>query len=110
MVACESLSGGCDHRDQGVRAGRTCAALGPFCPDLVVSGVNFGPNLGLGLHASGTVGAALIGLLHGLPAIAVSAGMLFEEAAQNPKTFPRPGNNSDACWKPETWDWSNTGP
>jgi 5'-nucleotidase len=57
-------------------------------PDLVVSGVNFGPNLGLGLHASGTVGAALIGLLHGLPAIAVSAGMLFEEAAQKPKTFP----------------------
>jgi 5'/3'-nucleotidase SurE len=57
-------------------------------PDLVVSGVNFGPNLGLGLHASGTVGAALIGVLHGLPAIAVSAGMLFEEAAQKPRTFP----------------------
>ena len=57
-------------------------------PDLVVSGVNFGPNLGLGLHASGTVGAALIGVLHGLPAIAVSAGMLFEEAAQTPRTFP----------------------
>ena len=57
-------------------------------PDLVVSGVNFGPNLGLGLHASGTVGAALIGVLHGLPAIAVSAGMLFEAAAQKPRTFP----------------------
>jgi 5'/3'-nucleotidase SurE len=57
-------------------------------PDLVVSGVNFGPNLGLGLHASGTVGAALIGVLHGLPAIAVSAGMLFEEAEQVPRTFP----------------------
>jgi len=57
-------------------------------PDLVVSGINFGPNLGLGLHASGTVGAALIGVLHGLPAIAVSAGMLFEEAEQRPRTFP----------------------
>lgn len=57
-------------------------------PDMVLSGVNFGPNLGLGLHASGTVGAALIALLHGLPAIAVSAGMSFEEARQEPRTFP----------------------
>ena len=24
-------------------------------PDLVISGINFGPNLGIGLHASGTV-------------------------------------------------------
>lgn len=57
-------------------------------PDLVVSGVNFGPNLGIGLHASGTVGAAIIALLHGYPALAISAGMLFEEAAQVPPTFP----------------------
>lgn len=57
-------------------------------PDMVVSGINFGPNLGVGLHASGTVAAALVGLLHGLPAIAVSAGMLFEEAEQNPRVFP----------------------
>ena len=57
-------------------------------PDMVLSGINFGPNLGVGLHASGTVGAALIALLHGLPAIAVSAGMSFEEARQEPKTFP----------------------
>lgn len=57
-------------------------------PDLVISGVNFGPNLGLGLHASGTVGAAVTALLHGYPAIAVSAGMLFQEAMQNPRVFP----------------------
>ena len=57
-------------------------------PDLVVSGINFGPNLGLGLHASGTVGAAVIALLNGFPAIAVSAGMLFQEAMQKPPTFP----------------------
>jgi 5'-nucleotidase len=57
-------------------------------PDLVVSGVNFGPNLGRGLFASGTVGAAVIALLHDFPAIAVSAGMLFEEAAQKPPVFP----------------------
>lgn len=57
-------------------------------PDLVLSGINFGPNLGLGLHASGTVGAAVIALLNGFPAIAVSAGMLFQEALQQPPTFP----------------------
>jgi 5'-nucleotidase len=57
-------------------------------PDLVVSGINFGPNLGIGLHASGTIGAAMIALLDGFPAIAVSAGMLFEEAMQSPPRFP----------------------
>jgi 5'-nucleotidase len=57
-------------------------------PDLVLSGINFGPNLGMGLHASGTIGAAIIALLHGFPAIAVSAGMLFQEARQNPQLFP----------------------
>jgi 5'-nucleotidase len=57
-------------------------------PDLVVSGINFGPNLGIGLHASGTIGAAVIAALNGYPAIAVSAGMLFEEALQTPPQFP----------------------
>jgi 5'/3'-nucleotidase SurE len=57
-------------------------------PDLVLSGVNFGPNLGVGLHASGTVGAAITALLNGYPAIAVSAGMLFSEAREIPRTFP----------------------
>lgn len=57
-------------------------------PDMVLSGINFGPNLGVGLHASGTVGAAITALLNGYPAIAVSAGMLFEEAKQIPRTFP----------------------
>jgi 5'-nucleotidase len=57
-------------------------------PDLVLSGINFGPNLGVGLHASGTVGAAITALLHGYPAIAISAGILFEEARQSPRTFP----------------------
>lgn len=57
-------------------------------PQLVVSGINFGPNLGIGLHASGTIGAAIIALLNGLPAIAVSAGMRFDEALQTPRLFP----------------------
>jgi 5'-nucleotidase len=56
-------------------------------PDLVLSGINFGPNLGAGLHASGTIGAAVMALLNGFPAIAVSAGMLFHEHNHAPR-FP----------------------
>ena len=42
----------------------------PF--DVVVSGINRGANVGDVSHLSGTVGAAMEGLYHGLPAIAVS--------------------------------------
>lgn len=48
-------------------------------PDLVVSGINFGPNVGTALYMSGTIGAAIMASLNGVPAIAVSAGMRFEE-------------------------------
>ncbi len=41
-------------------------------PDLVVSGINHGANLGDDLLYSGTVAAAMEGLICGLPAIAVS--------------------------------------
>ncbi len=40
--------------------------------DLVVSGINQGPNLGDDVFISGTVGAALQGYLHGLPTLAIS--------------------------------------
>jgi len=40
--------------------------------DLVISGINPGPNLGDDVLISGTVGAALQGYLRGLPAIAIS--------------------------------------
>jgi 5'-nucleotidase len=40
--------------------------------DLVISGINRGPNLGDDVLVSGTVGAALQGYLRGLPAIAIS--------------------------------------
>lgn len=42
----------------------------PF--DLVVSGINRGANVGDVSHLSGTVGAAMEGLYHGIPSIAVS--------------------------------------
>ncbi|HWR31656.1 MAG TPA: 5'/3'-nucleotidase SurE [Negativicutes bacterium] len=41
-------------------------------PDLVVSGINHGPNLGTDVLYSGTVSAALEGAMHGIPAIAIS--------------------------------------
>ena len=41
-------------------------------PDVVVSGVNHGPNLGNDVHYSGTVAAAMEGALLGVPAVAVS--------------------------------------
>jgi 5'-nucleotidase len=44
----------------------------PRKPDLVVSGINYGENLGLGITVSGTVGAALEGAAFGIPSLAVS--------------------------------------
>ncbi len=41
-------------------------------PDLVVSGINAGPNLGEDVHYSGTVSAAVEGALIGIPSVAVS--------------------------------------
>lgn len=50
------------------------AALGliEFAPDLIVSGINHGSNLGDDITYSGTVAAALEGIVLGVPAIAVS--------------------------------------
>jgi 5'-nucleotidase len=44
----------------------------PVRPDLVVSGINYGENLGVGITVSGTVGAAMEGAGNGIPALAVS--------------------------------------
>lgn len=41
-------------------------------PDLVVSGINFGANMGDDVHYSGTVSAAFEAVILGVPAIAVS--------------------------------------
>ncbi|OZD04929.1 5'/3'-nucleotidase SurE [Rhodococcus sp. 06-235-1A] len=42
-------------------------------PDLVLSGINHGPNTGAAVLHSGTVGAALTALTHGVPAMALSS-------------------------------------
>lgn len=49
--------------------------------DVVVSGINHGPNLGSDVIYSGTVSAALEGAIHGIPSIAVSLVNGFEKLA-----------------------------
>src|SRR5258708_22668499 len=44
----------------------------PEPPDLVISGINWGANLGENAYYSGTVGAARQAALHHIPALAVS--------------------------------------
>lgn len=44
----------------------------PQRPDLVVSGINYGENVGAGITVSGTVGAAMEAASHGIPALAAS--------------------------------------
>ena len=55
-------------------------------PDLVLSGINHGPNLGTDIFCSGTVAAALEGTLEGIPSLAVSVASFqwreFEKAGE----------------------------
>ena len=44
----------------------------PHKPDLIVSGINYGENVGLGVTISGTVGAAMEAAALGIPAMAIS--------------------------------------
>src|SRR6516165_4527127 len=59
----------------------------PEKPDLLISGINHGANLGENAYYSGTVGAAREGALHHIPSIAISlcskkADAQFENAAR----------------------------
>src|SRR2546425_6532111 len=59
----------------------------PEKPDLLISGINHGANLGENAYYSGTVGAAREGALHHIPALAVSlcskgADVKFDVAAR----------------------------
>jgi 5'-nucleotidase len=56
-------------------------------PDLVISGINLGANLGENIYYSGTVGAAREGALHHIPSLAMSlcskaAGANYDVAAR----------------------------
>jgi 5'-nucleotidase len=59
----------------------------PVRPDMVISGINFGANLGENAYYSGTVGAAREAALHHIPAVAMSlcskrAEVKFDAAAR----------------------------
>jgi len=59
----------------------------PEKPDMVISGINFGANLGENVYYSGTVGAAREAALHHIPALAMSlcsktATVKFDAAAR----------------------------
>ncbi len=61
-----------------------CTKLGVLAlldrrPDLVISGINRGPNLGMDVFYSGTVSAAIEGAILGIPSLAVSLAS-FEDA------------------------------
>lgn len=68
-----------------------CVKLGVNClleekPDLIISGINRGSNMGIDVLYSGTVSGALEGIILGFPAIAISAACHskpnYETAAQ----------------------------
>lgn len=74
---------------EGTPADCVILALGKLVNDkidLVISGINRGANLGDDVLISGTVGAALEGSLHGLPALAISVALgdnfYFDDAAK----------------------------
>src|SRR5262245_34827359 len=51
----------------------------PVRPDLVISGINHGANMGENVYYSGTVGAAREAALHHIPAVAMSLCSRSEE-------------------------------
>jgi 5'-nucleotidase len=72
----ETIADG-EHAVEGTPADAMIVALttmfkGPDKPDLVVSGINRGGNLGENVHYSGTVGAAKEAAIHSVPGIAFS--------------------------------------
>jgi 5'-nucleotidase len=78
-------------------------------PDLVISGVNLGENLGEDVFYSGTVGAAREGVLHGIPGLAFSTpGPEFNNLDSAARVVcdlvDRLSNNSNLLQKPFIWN------
>jgi len=70
-------------------------------PDLIISGINRGANMGLDIFLSGTVGAALQGYFRNIPSIAVSIASLeeicYDAAVQTTNSLTR---NINDCTLP----------
>jgi 5'-nucleotidase len=62
-------------------------ALLPAKPDIVVSGINRGPNLGADVLYSGTVSAAMEGAINGFPAVAFSLATFSDEGYERGADF-----------------------
>lgn len=58
-------------------------------PRLVVSGINLGPNLGINVRCSGTVGAAFEAVIAGIPALAVSVDYVIPTNWEGAKHYAR---------------------
>ena len=76
--------------------------LFPEPPDLVISGINRGGNLGENIFYSGTVGAAMEATINRVPSIAISvahrgAGFVYEPAAQFARELAGLVLNRRAC-------------
>ena len=91
-----------DGRNGGGGTPADCVALGvrnlyPEPPDLVISGINMGPNAGLAFAlSSGTLGGAIEASLYRVPAIALSLHM--DDAvftAWHDRSIPDPGRTTD---------------
>ncbi len=89
-----------DHQEawavSGTPADCVKLALGPILgrkPDVVVSGINLGPNTGTNVVNSGTVSAAIEAAIHGIPSLAASLGTFrspdFAFAAETTAAFAR---------------------
>ena len=72
--------------------------LGPP-PDIIVSGINYGYNLGDDVTYSGTVGAALEGALMGLPGVAISIESRDPSASGGMERCSPPWSSA-SCWRP----------
>jgi len=74
-------------------------------PDLVISGINRGPNLGTDIIYSGTCGAARQAALAGIPAIAISCASFGDSAEYQGLTSFLTDNLERlvALWKPDSF-------
>ncbi len=59
-------------------------------PDFVISGINHGPNLGWDLTYSGTVSAAMEGVILGIPSVALSVAWRFRLVVEDEAVKPPP--------------------
>ena len=71
-------------------------------PDLIITGINHGGNLGLDTYYSGTVAAAREGAFHGIPAIAMSTTVEIHPSRNHPH-FESAANFAHHLIQSQTW-------